>query len=47
VCAVRRVVVSPAQPGGTQGTFLGQRLTGGRKAEGTGACREGRAAGGR
>ena len=40
MCAVRRVITSPAQPGGTRRRCLGYQLTRGRKANGTGACWE-------
>jgi RNA-directed DNA polymerase len=40
VCAVRRVVTSPVQPGDTRRRCLGYQLTRGRKANGTRACWE-------
>jgi hypothetical protein len=40
VCAVRRVIISPAQPGDTRRRCLGYQLTCDRKINGTGACWE-------
>jgi RNA-directed DNA polymerase len=40
VCAVRRVIISPVQPGDTRRRCLGYQLTSGRKTNGTGACWE-------
>ena len=40
VCAVRRVIISPAQPGDTRRRCLGYQLTRDRKINGTGACWE-------
>src|SRR5438045_7494490 len=47
VCAVRRVITSPAQSGSTRRKCLGYQLTCGRKANGTRACWEKGATAGR